>query len=50
MFFFIVNNEYKSMAFTILWGRSPHSNDSNILECKCTYGMYGSYHDPKQDN
>ena len=36
----IINNEYKSMVFTILWGCLPYSNDWNILECECTYGSY----------
>ena len=39
----IINNEYKSMVFTILRGCLPYSNGWNILECKCTYGMYGVY-------
>ena len=31
MFCLVINNEYESMVFT-------------ILECECTYGMYGSYY------
>ena len=40
LFYLIVNNEYKSMVFTILWGRLPYSNGRkvNILKCECTYG------------
>ena len=38
--YLIINNEYKSMVFTILWGCLPYSNDWNILECECTYGSY----------
>ena len=29
----------------ILQGCLPYSNDRNKLECKCTYGMYGSYYE-----
>ena len=36
--------EYKSMVFTMLRGCLPYSNDRNILECECTYGIYGSYY------
>ena len=43
--YLIINNEYKSMVFIILLGCLPYSNDWNILECECMYGMYGSYYD-----
>ena len=42
-FYLIINNEYKSMVFTILRGCLPYSNNRNILECECTNGTYDSY-------
>ena len=33
------------LVFTILRGCLLYSNDWNILECECMYGIYGSYYD-----
>ena len=41
-FYLTINNEYRSLVFTILWGCLLYSNDWNIIECECTYGTYGS--------
>ena len=38
--YLIINNEYKSMVFTILRGRLPYANDWNLLECEWAYGSY----------
>ena len=43
-FYLTINNEYRSLVFTILWVCLLYSNDWNIIECECTYATYGSYY------